>query len=139
MQWRPSRWRRTRTRSPAQVRRPGCLSICSRTPSRVTVLSGATVRASSWQSDVGEVHAPERDKGGSRIGGGPAEAGVVGREEVLAQIAVGEGGRRDPGHAEFIDEAILKGAVEAFAAAAGLGGVGGDVLDAQAGEGAADL
>ena len=89
--------------------------------------------------DVGEVHAPERDKGRGRIRGRPGEAAVVGREELFAQIPIGGGDGADAGDAELIDDAPLEGAVEAFAAAAGLQGVGRDVLDAEAGQRAADL
>src|SRR5207247_3732669 len=89
--------------------------------------------------DVGEVHAPERDKGRGRIRGRPGEAAVVGREELLAQVPVGGGDGADAGDAELIDEAPLKGAVQAFAPAAGLRGVGRDVFDAETGQRAADL
>ena len=46
--------------------------------------------------------------------------------------------RRDPGHAELVDEAALERAVQPLDAAPGLGGVARDVLDAQAGEDPAD-
>src|SRR5207247_1960152 len=45
----------------------------------------------------------------------------------------------DTRQVELVDEAPLHGAVEALAAAPGLGGVGADVLDAEVLEGAADL
>jgi hypothetical protein len=45
----------------------------------------------------------------------------------------------DAGQAEFVDEAALEGAIEPLAPAARLGRVGADVLDPQAGEGAADV
>jgi hypothetical protein len=45
----------------------------------------------------------------------------------------------DPRQVEFVDEAPLDGPVEPLTAAAGLGRVGADVLDAEVGEGAADL
>src|SRR5437016_14073122 len=45
----PLRWRRTRTRSPAHVRRPGCLASCNGTRSAVTTLSRPTARSSSTQ------------------------------------------------------------------------------------------
>src|SRR5437867_1048740 len=89
--------------------------------------------------DVGKVHAPERDKGRGRIRGRPGEAAVVGREELLAQVPIGGGDGADPGDAELIDEAPLEGAVQAFATATGLRGVGRDVLDAETGQRAADL
>src|SRR6266851_1941223 len=63
-----------------------------------------------------EVDAAERDKGGRR-----AELVVEGGEEALPQVAVGGGHRGDAGEAEFVDEAILPGAVDALTAAAGRG------------------
>src|SRR3989441_10228835 len=48
------RWRRTRTRSPAHVRRPGCLASCNGTRSAVTTLSRPTVRSSSFVDDITE-------------------------------------------------------------------------------------
>src|SRR5260370_32395918 len=53
--------------------------------------------------------------------------------------AVGGGHRGDAGEAEFVDEAILQGAVDALTAAAGRGRIAEDVLDAEASQGAADL
>jgi hypothetical protein len=52
---------------------------------------------------------------------------------------MGRGDGADAGDAELIDEAILEGAVEAFTSALGMRRVGGDVLDAEAGQGATDL
>jgi len=46
---------------------------------------------------------------------------------------------RDPGQAQFVDQAILEGTVQTFSTAARLWGVGADVLDAQAREGAAHV
>jgi len=77
-----------------------------------------------------EVDAAERDKGGRRVGGRPAELVVEGGEEALPQVAVGGGHRGDAGEAEFVDEAILQGAVDALTAAAGRGRIAEDVLDA---------
>ena len=89
--------------------------------------------------DVGEVDAAEGHERRSRIGGGVGKAGIVGGQEACGQVAIGGGDGADAGHAELIDEAPLEGAVEAFAAAAGLGGVGRDVLDAEAGQRTANL
>jgi len=86
-----------------------------------------------------EVDEAERDKGGRRVGGRPAELVVEGGEEALPQVAVGGGHRGDAGEAEPVDEAILPGAVDALTAPAGRGRIAENVFDAQAGEGAADL
>ena len=86
-----------------------------------------------------EVDAAERDKGGRRVGGRPAELVVEGGEEALPQVAVGGGHHGDAGEAEPVDEAILPGAVDALTAPAGRGRIAENVFDAQAGEGAADL
>ena len=80
----------------------------------------------------------EGHEGAGRIGRGAGELGVVVGDEVLAQIGVGRLERGDAGQAELVDEAALQGAIEPLDAAAGLGGVARDVLDAQAGEGPAD-
>src|SRR5260370_10200289 len=66
-----------------------------------------------------EVDAAERDKGGRRVGGRPAEPVVEGGEEALPQVAVGGGHCGDAGEAEFVDEALLQGWVEAVTSAAG--------------------
>src|SRR5262249_10139063 len=77
--------------------------------------------------------------GGLGISRRAAELGVEGRQEVLAHVAIGGGKRRDAGHSKLVDEAILQGPVDPFAAAARLGRVAEDVLDAQAGQRPADL
>ncbi len=64
---------------------------------------------------------------------------VVVSEIALPQIAVRGGQRRAAGEGEFIDEAPLEGAVEAFAAAAGLRGVADDMFGPQPGQRAVDL
>ena len=67
---------------------------------------------------------------GSGVGGGAREArGEVGQER--GQEGVGRGHRADVAQAQFADEAILQGLPEAFDAALGLRGVGGDVADAE--------
>ena len=53
--------------------------------------------------------------------------------------AVGGFDRCDPRQRQFLDEAVLEGAEGALGAAAGLGRIGSDVLDAELMEGAADL
>jgi hypothetical protein len=89
--------------------------------------------------DLVEIVGADGDEGAGGIGGRAGEGGVVVREEVLVEIAVGGGDGVDARHAQFVDEAVLQRAVGAFTAAAGLGREADDVLDAQAGEGAADL
>src|SRR5262245_59226481 len=89
--------------------------------------------------DLVEIDATQRDKGGSRLRRWSRELGVEGREKGIAQIAVRGGQGRNLGRAQFVDEAVLQGPVDALAAAARLGRIAEDVLNAQAGEGAADL
>ena len=84
-----------------------------------------------FAEDLVEIDGAEGHEG---IGRGPREGGVVVGDEALAQVGVGGVDGGDAGEAQFVDEAILQGAVEALAAAAGLGGVGADVLDAEPGE-----
>lgn len=50
-------------------------------------------------------------QGARRVGGGPAESGVVVRAEAAVQGAVGGGHGGDAGDAEFVDEAPLERAV----------------------------
>src|SRR6266851_7380722 len=120
-----------RTRRPAQVRRPGCLASWRATRSAVTTLSRPTTRSSSRQSICSRSTRPSGTKAGA-VGGRPAELVVEGGEEALPQVAVGGGHRGDAGEAEFVDEAILQGAVDALTAAAGRGRIAEDVLDAEA-------
>lgn len=68
-----------------------------------------------------EVHRAQRHEGAGGIGRGSGEGFVIRLDEVLAEIRVGGRKRGDACHAEFIDEAVLEGAVEALTAAAGLG------------------
>jgi len=58
---------------------------------------------------------------------------------MLPQIGVGRLDRAHARAAQFVDEAILQGAIETLPAAARLGRVGADVFDAEAGESAADV
>ena len=72
------------------------------------------------------------------FGGGARETLVVGDAE-SGQYGVGllQGGGVD--QAEFANQAVLTGAPDAFDAALGLGGVGGDLLDAELVESASEL
>jgi len=72
------------------------------------------------------------------LGGGVRKAGIIAREEGL-QDGVGLVERAGPGEAEFTDEPILEGPPEPLDAALRLGGMGGDPVDAQLMQGAADL
>src|SRR5207245_1872200 len=81
----------------------------------------------------------EGDEGGGGVGRRVGELFVVGGDEVFAQIDVGGVGGGEGIQLQLVDDAALQGAVEALAAAAGLGRVGRDVLDAELREGAADL
>jgi hypothetical protein len=56
-----------------------------------------------------------------------------------SEVGIGRRARGEARQVQFVDEAALYGAVEALAAAARLGRVGADVLDAQVREGPADL
>ena len=89
--------------------------------------------------DLVEIEGGEGDEGSGRVGRGSREGLVVVGEEAFAQIGIGGGGSGDGGHSRLVDQAILQGAIEAFAAAAGLGRIGGDVLNARLFEGSADL
>src|SRR5438445_81659 len=89
--------------------------------------------------DLVEIDAAQRHKGGGGIGRRPAELGVEGGQEAVAHIAIGRGHRGDAGGTQFVDEAVLQGAVGALAAAARLGRIAQDVFDAQPGQRAADL
>lgn len=63
------------------------------------------------------------------------ELGIVVQDELLDEIGVGGGARGDAGEGQLVDQTALDGAVEALTAAARLGRVGADVLDAEALEG----
>jgi hypothetical protein len=73
--------------------------------------------------DEVQIDGPEGDEGAGRVRRQTGELGVVVCDEVLAQVGVSGIDREDAGHAEFVDEPALQGAVEPLAAAAGLGGV----------------
>src|SRR5689334_5978869 len=60
--WRPSRWRRTSTVSPAHVGRPRCLASCSATPSKRTTLSPPTTRSASSHRMVSRSTGPSPTK-----------------------------------------------------------------------------
>ena len=66
------------------------------------------------------------------------EAAIVVGQVGVCDEAVGGFDRRDPRQRQFLDEAVLEGAEGALGAAARLGRIGSDVLDAEL-EGAADL
>ncbi len=64
------------------------------------------------------------------LGGGTGEAAViVGTEVFQHEVGLGHGGGLQ--EAEFADQAVLASAPSALDAALGLGGVGGDLLDAE--------
>jgi len=89
--------------------------------------------------DLVEIGAAEGHEGRDGIGRRPGELGVEAGEEALAQIAIGHGDGGDAGESQLVHEAALQGAIGALAAPARLGRIAQDVLDAKAGEGAADL
>jgi len=86
-----------------------------------------------------EIHRAEGHEGAGGFARRVRKGRVVVPNEAIAQIPVGAGDGGDRGDAQLVDEAILERAVEALDAAACLGRVGGDVLDAEPREGAADL
>src|SRR5256712_7368350 len=89
--------------------------------------------------DLIEIYAPERHEGRGSLRRCPPKFGVEGGQELIAQIAVRGGHGGDAGHPQLVDEAVLQGAVDPLAAAPRLRRVAEDVLDAEPGEGAADL
>src|SRR5262245_5203123 len=89
--------------------------------------------------DFGQIGVEQRDEGNGGVGGGAAELSVEGGQEAVAQVAVGGRQGADAGDAEFVDQAVLEGAIDALTAPAGLGGIAEDVLDAELLEGPADL
>src|SRR5256712_11276050 len=89
--------------------------------------------------DLIEIYAPERHEGRGSLRRGPPQFGVEGGHGLIAQIAVRGGHGGDAGHPQLVDEAVLQGAVDPLAAAPRLRRVAEDVLDAEPGEGAADL
>src|SRR4029453_6827735 len=89
--------------------------------------------------DLVQVMPAHRHEGAAGISRGAAEAGVVVGNEALAQIVVGGSEGPDLGDPQLVDETPLQGAVGALAAPAGLGREAHDVLDAEPGQGPADL
>ncbi len=85
--------------------------------------------------------APARigDEGPLRLLGHDREAGVVLGQIDLLEEPVGGLDGGDPGHRQLLGQAILEGAEGALGSAARFGRVGGDVLDAELRERAADL
>jgi len=69
--------------------------------------------------------------GGHGRGRGLGEAARVARDEGLVEVAGGGGTVGDSALGQFGDQAALEAAVEPFAAAAGLGAVGEEQLDAE--------
>lgn len=63
--------------------------------------------------DLIEIDIAEGDEGRGWIGRGPGEGGVVVGDEVFPQIRVGGLRGGEAGQAEFVDEAVLQGAMEA--------------------------
>jgi hypothetical protein len=82
--------------------------------------------------DVLEVCGAEGDEGAGGVAGGVGELRVVVSDEPIAHVGVGRRDRRDARHAQLVDEPTLQGAVQALAAAARLGGIAGNVFDAEA-------
>src|SRR5207247_4533240 len=89
--------------------------------------------------DLVEIDRAERDEGGVRVSRGPREGRVVVGDEARAQVAIRRLEGADIGQAQLVHEPVLQRAVEPFPPAARLRGVGPDVFDAEAGEGAADV
>jgi len=83
--------------------------------------------------DLVQIDAAERHEGRSGVGGGPGELGVERWQEARAEVAIGGGDGADAGDAELVDQAVLQGPVDALTAAARLGRVAEDVLDAEGG------
>src|SRR5918993_1112442 len=80
--------------------------------------------------DLIEIDPAEGNKGGGGISGRSAKLRVEAGQEVIAQVTVGRGDSGDAGHPQFIDEAALERLIRAFSAAARLGRIAEDVLDA---------
>src|SRR5882724_656232 len=72
--------------------------------------------------DLLEIHAAEGHERRSGMSRRAGEFGIEVGEEMLAEVAVGEGDGGDAGHAELIDEPSLQGAIGPFAAAPRLRG-----------------
>lgn len=89
--------------------------------------------------DLVEGDAPEGDERRGGIGGRPGELRIEGRQEAVAQVPVGGADGGDPDEPELVHEAALQGAIGALTAPPGLGGIAQDVLDAEPGQGPADL
>src|SRR5665213_2016782 len=79
------------------------------------------------------------NEAGAGLLGGDGELRVVGGDVGLGEPAVGGLDPGDPGELQFLRQPVLQGAEGALRAAARFGRVGGDMLDAELPEGAADL
>ena len=76
--------------------------------------------------EIGRAEGDERARGIARRS---RKQGVMLRHELVGQVVVRRAQRRDLGHAEFVDQAILKGAIEPLTAPPRLGRIRRDVLD----------
>jgi hypothetical protein len=122
------------TVSPTQLRRPGCGAICSARPATVTVFVARDHPLLFVTENPVEIDVAERDERTRRIARRARERGVVLRHELLHEIAVGGLERRDPRHAQLVDQPALQRPIEALAPPARLRRIRRDVLDAQPGE-----
>jgi len=59
--------------------------------------------------DLLEVDPAQRHKRRARVRWGPLELGIEGRQELVAEIAIGGGHGGDAGDAQFVDQAVLLG------------------------------
>ena len=135
----PSRWRRTVTVSPAQVRRPGCFAICRAIGAqRHDVVRAHHPRLFVTQ-DLLEVDVAHRHPRRLRVARRVTEGRVVLRDEDVPQIGIRRLARRDARHAQLIDQAILQRPIHPLTAAPRLRRVRRDVLDAQPRQGPAHL
>ena len=128
----PSRCSRTSTRSPAQLRRPGCAATWNSWPLRRTVLSRATIRSLLATEDRIEINRPERDEGTREVARRARERRIVLGHELLGEIVVGRLAGPDRGHPELVDQAVLQRPIQPFAPPPRLRRVGRDVLGQRA-------
>ena len=101
------------------------------------MLSRATRAGIAAAEPLGEI-AGRPAPGGHGLGRGLGEAAVV-VGEIGGQEGLGRGQGLDPVEAQLGDEPILEGRPEPFDAALGLGGVRGDVADAEVPQDLAEL
>ena len=103
------------------------------------VVAGDCALCVQAEDVVDLVGADEGHEGAVFEFGRGGEAAIVVGQVGVCDEAVGGFDRRDPRQRQFLDEAVLEGAEGALGAAARLGRIGSDVLDAELMEGAADL